>query len=303
MKGMDMASETTAVATQRRWIVGFDGSESSKSAAWWAVANAPGRVESISLVTVWNVASTTVYSAFAPIMVAEGLESAEREARHLMESFVSEIAPRSTVPIVGEFVHGDPVTRLLDGARTSEQLVLGARGGGRFERLLLGSTSHRCATHSTVPTAIVRQVFEQPPPPVGRLVVGFDGSDNALAAVDWACTFASPGSAIDIVAAWEFTPSLFSGEPFSYPEAAARAREHFDEQVTGMPPAAKRDDIDVTTSFVLGRPRDQLAARSSDADLLVIGARGRGAIGSALLGSVSTWLLHHVERPMVVVPG
>ncbi len=33
-----------------------------------------------------------------------------------------------------------------------------------------------------------------------------------------------------------------------------------------------------------------------------MGARGHGAIGSAILGSVSTWLLHQVQRPMVVVP-
>ena len=33
-----------------------------------------------------------------------------------------------------------------------------------------------------------------------------------------------------------------------------------------------------------------------------MGAHGHGAIGSAILGSVSTWLLHQVERPMVVVP-
>jgi nucleotide-binding universal stress UspA family protein len=149
---------------------------------------------------------------------------------------------------------------------------------------------------------VVREHFDQPPPAARRLVVGFDGSDNAMHAVRWACAFALPGSTVDVVGAWEFTPSLFSGEPFYYPDAAKRAREHFDEQLDGVPTSARHEDVEVTTRLAQGRPRDVLAARAADADLLVVGARGRGAVGAALLGSVSTWLLHHVDRPLAVIP-
>ena len=47
-----------------------------------------------------------------------------------------------------------------------------------------------------------------------------------------------------------------------------------------------------------------LADNPADANaaVLVMGERGHGAIGSALLGSVSTWLLHHVHVPLVIVP-
>jgi nucleotide-binding universal stress UspA family protein len=41
---------------------------------------------------------------------------------------------------------------------------------------------------------------------------------------------------------------------------------------------------------------------AESSDLLVMGARGHGAVSSILLGSVSSWLIHHAERPMVVVP-
>jgi hypothetical protein len=45
-----------------------------------------------------------------------------------------------------------------------------------------------------------------------------------------------------------------------------------------------------------------LAEQAEEVDLVVVGARGHGAVGAALLGSVSTWLLHHVHRPIAVVP-
>lgn len=82
----------------------------------------------------------------------------------------------------------------------------------------------------------------------------------------------------------------------------AEARQRFDDQIADLAGVVQRDDIDVNTYFVEGSPREPIASHAADADLLVVGARGRGAIGSALLGSVSTWLLHHVTRPIAVVP-
>ena len=54
--------------------------------------------------------------------------------------------------------------------------------------------------------------------------------------------------------------------------------------------------------FVEGAARPELQRMSESADMLVMGERGHGAIGAALLGSVSTWLLHHVHVPIVIVP-
>lgn len=289
-------------ADERRWIVGFDGSESAKSAARWAVANAPGRAESICLLHAWSVAAAAVYSPIAPIILAESIQGVEQAAHDQLEAFASELVADSPVPVLRMLAHGDPSTVLLDEASRGTQLIVGSRGAGVFDRLLLGSTSTRCATHATVPTVVVRDQFDELPSSVSHVVVGFDGSSNALAAADWACRSASPGSTVDIVAVWEFAPTLFSGEPFHYPEAAQRARHVFDEQLAELPVSTKREDIDVSTYFLKGSPRERLATCAAEADLLVVGTRGRGAVGSALLGSVSTWLLHRVDGPIAVVP-
>ena len=61
-------------------------------------------------------------------------------------------------------------------------------------------------------------------------------------------------------------------------------------------------NVTLEREFVRGTPRPALAAQGEHADLVVVGARGHGAVGAALLGSVSTWLLHHLHRPIAVVP-
>ena len=58
-------------------------------------------------------------------------------------------------------------------------------------------------------------------------------------------------------------------------------------------------EIEFATAPVL---KERVESGTADADLLVMGASGRGAVSSAVLGSVSNWLLHHVVTPMVVVP-
>lgn len=292
-----------SASTPNEWIVGFDGSESSRAAARWAVANAHGRSESVRLVHAWSAATPTAYSAFAPILLPESIAVVEDAARQELEAFADELATESPVPVSTTLVQGDPSSALLDASRESDQLVVGARGSGRFDRLLLGSTSTRCATHATVPTIVVRQDGDdKSPTSVRHIVVAVDGSPNSIAAVTWASSFAQPKSKVDLIGVWEFSPGIFSGEYFYYPSALDEARERFDDQIADLPTTVRRDDIDINTSFVEGIPRKQIAAHAAEADLLVVGARGRGAIGSALLGSVSTWLLHHCNKPVAVVP-
>jgi nucleotide-binding universal stress UspA family protein len=52
---------------------------------------------------------------------------------------------------------------------------------------------------------------------------------------------------------------------------------------------------------VQGHPIEVLVEQSRDADLLVVGSRGHGALGSVLLGSVSRGCAHHAECPVVVI--
>ncbi len=292
-----------SLSASTEWIVGFDGSAASRAAARWAVVNARGRVDSIRAVHAWSIASATVYSAFEPVILAERIGSVESAARRELETFAGELADESSVPINATLVQGDSSNVLIEAARESDQLIMGATGAGRFERLLLGSTSTRCATHSPVPTVVIRQErTDAKPLRVRHIVVAVDGSPNSNAAATWACAFAEPDSQVDLIGVWEFSPGIFSDEHYYYPRAVETARQRFEDQIAELPAATRRDDLDINARFLEGTPRRQIAAHADAADLLVVGARGRGGIGAALLGSVSRWLLHHVETPIAVVP-
>ncbi len=68
--------------------------------------------------------------------------------------------------------------------------------------------------------------------------------------------------------------------------------------------AARATDLAGSLNKVLacGSPASCLIDAARDADLLVVGTRGRGGFTGLLLGSVSQQLAHHSPCPLVIVP-
>jgi len=63
--------------------------------------------------------------------------------------------------------------------------------------------------------------------------------------------------------------------------------------------------VTVESEVLVGHAGHQLLelARRREADLIVLGSRGLGGVKGLLLGSVTTYAVHHVRRPLLVVPG
>ena len=68
---------------------------------------------------------------------------------------------------------------------------------------------------------------------------------------------------------------------------------------------AEQHDVRSTTKLLNGDVVDEIVAYADnlDADIIVVGSRGHGALASALLGSVSRGILSESKRPVLVVRG
>lgn len=282
------------------WIVGLDGSDCASNALEWAASNVDGRGTSLELVTAWQTPVAGVYPMSSPVTVAIDDTELHDAAAHDVAEVAARLGERLTLPVTAALGHGGPAQVLLEASESAAVLVIGSRGRGGFARLLLGSTSTQCATHASVPTIVVPGDAE--PAAVATIVVGCDGSPNSMAALRWAIDFAPSGGTVVVVWVWDATPLAVGADAFFFPDASDLAAERFHHLVDTVAAQARAGGVTIEREFVRGTPRSALATQAENSDLVVVGARGHGAVGAALLGSVSTWLLHHVHRPIAVVP-
>jgi nucleotide-binding universal stress UspA family protein len=283
-----------------RWIIGVDGSQCATNAVRWAVVNAPGRATSVELVTAWQAPTIGAYPMSSPSVTAFDDSELIAAAADDTEVVAARCRADLDMPVESYVGRGGPAEVLLAASERAGLLVVGSRGRGGFARLLLGSTSTQCATHASVPTVVIPGDVD--PIATRRILVGFDGSPNALAAARWAVQFASPGSTVVIAWVWDATPLAVGSDAFFFPDASDLAAERFNHLVEPLEFDATAADVTLEREFIRGTPRAVLSGQADDVDLVVVGAGGHGAVGSALLGSVSMWILHHVRRPIVVVP-
>ena len=131
------------------------------------------------------------------------------------------------------------------------------------------------------------------------IVVGVDGSENGRRALEWALAESRVrGCECRVVHAWadRTSPNPF-GEPHTR-QSEREARAALDEALA----LAGASGATVEGELVVGHAADVLVRASSDAQLLVVGSRGRSALTGALLGSVSITCARHARCPIVVVP-
>jgi nucleotide-binding universal stress UspA family protein len=134
-----------------------------------------------------------------------------------------------------------------------------------------------------------------------RVLVGTDGSSVAQGAVEWAArlTAAVDGKLV-VVSAWR--RPYAEVDPATYEELLAEARRRVDDEWCAP---ARDADVNHEARLVEGDPRTVVleAAADTDADLVVVGARGSGYQTHPLhLGSVTHHLIHHTDRPLAAIP-
>jgi nucleotide-binding universal stress UspA family protein len=277
------------------YTVGFDGSMEARRALMWAAAEAE-----LSGATVRGVSCYTVppvVGPWVPALPYDAKTIRDATAEDLSGAMQSARLAHPSVSFDEQVVYGAPPSQLVAEAADSTLLVVGNSGVGAAGSWLFGSVAHAAARTSSCPVVIVPRTTPQES--TGRIVVGTDGSLSADAAVLWAVDEADRRNAeLVVVHAWEYPYSSELGSPQAYDLTRVDAALVLERSVEQC---RDRGGGTVDGRLVEGPAAKALLDASADADLVVVGSRGRGGFRSLLFGSVAHTVAAHSTRPVVVV--
>jgi len=286
-------------------VVGVDGSTASGAALAWATDAAARRraqlriVHGLGLPTALGVGPATRRSA--------GEDAREAAHRLLTESAAYARRTRPEVDVATVLGPEAAPAVLLDEAGHEDVVVVGSRGLGGVRAIMLGSVSVRASSRAPCPVVVVPGVGE-PAPLRGRLVVGVDGSEASVRALRFGLGEALlTGAEVLVVSGWEVP--LAADAASLAAEAGSPGEGVFErrcgEMVTGVLAEVVDDrtaHLEISVVRERADPVEALLRAAEDADLVVVGSRGRGGVRGLVMGSVSQGVIHRSRVPVVVLP-
>ncbi|WP_200210089.1 universal stress protein [Micromonospora coerulea] len=280
-------------------VVGVDGSPTALDAVRVAAREAAARHRPLRVVHafIWP-----LYAAsHGPVPAAPPDAGLRQEAEKLVREAVDEARKVSAeLAVTGHVVDGAAAPVLVRESRDGALLVLGHRGLGGFADLLVGSVAVHLSARADCPVLVVRGE----PRADGPVVVGVDGSALSDEAIGFAFAEAAQrGTSLVAVHAWRYPRPAGPGDivPLVYDaeELAAEEERVLAESLAGW--TERYPEVPVRHRLVAATPARALVEESTNAQLTVVGAHGRGAFRGLLLGSVSHAVLHHARSPLAIV--
>jgi nucleotide-binding universal stress UspA family protein len=274
-------------------VAGTDGSAESLDAVRWAARTACLRDAPLEVVHALDVPGLLAGGVVPP--PEEMLDALRARGRRALRT-ARELAAAQGVPDATTRLDPDRAAQaLIEASRAAALLVVGSAGHGRLAGLLAGSVAAAVGTHARCDTVVVRGDSWDEPGAAGRPVVsGIDGSEAGTRVLAAALAEARVRRApLVVLHAWADTPP-----PHRDPRCVTDAgRRLLDERLL----AQDTGDVTVEQVVVHAHPRRELIGRSGEAQLVVVGDRGRGGFPGLLLGSTGQALLHQAACPVLLV--
>jgi nucleotide-binding universal stress UspA family protein len=268
-------------------VAGYDGSPGSDQALHWAAREARARDTTLTVCLAWAPGESAL-PADSPVyglMRQYGQEILDRGLSYAELA----LGPGRVRPALAD---GLAAEVLCERSRTAEMVVVGARGPCELPHLLLGSVCWQVAGHASGRVVAIRGQWRPVSQSPGPVVAGLDGSPASLAALAFAFEEAALRDVPLLAVCAPADSAARLGE-------MAQREEDFDHLMT----VAEKEHPDVTVRrcVVAGTPRAELLTAARGAQLLVVGARGRGGVDGMRLGAVAQAVLHHAPCPVGVV--
>ena len=281
-------------------LVATDGSKYGKWALEWVAQLPLAEAPTVKVVHIVDLQALR-----APFMLQPMVAGTERYLKAEVAKFLASAkrakaeatATMKSLRLKGRVVteRGPVAQTIVDSARRGVQLVaVGSRGLDALDRFMLGSVSTHVIHHVSCSVLVVREA----PRPIRRVVLAVDGSAASKRAVQFMLRTVKPARTAS--GQEPVTVTVTHAMPFlNYPElrhAGSAMVEECSERLL-------RVGYRVEQAPVIGNPADEIlkVAETHEADLIVTGAKGLGAVARFLLGSVSTRVVQHAGCSTLIV--
>lgn len=281
-------------------VVGIDDSPAARVAVQWAAREAGLR--NIPLTLVYAI-SPEVSTWLRTPLPAGVLRWQQDHGRRLIDGALRVVeeatAPGGPAGVNTEILASGAAPTLIEKSKDAEMVVLGAHGSGRWPGRLLGSVSSALLRHAHCPVAIVHDedpsIFAASRSPV---LVGIDGSPASEVGTAIAFDEASRRR-VGLVALHAWSDLDVSEWPgIDWPATQSMAEEVLAERLAGW--QEQYPDVQVTRVVVQAQPARRLVEGAKEAQLVVVGSRGRGGFAGMLVGSVGETVAQMSPVPVIV---
>lgn len=279
-----------------RVVVGYDGSQASLGALEWAANEAHLRRATLDVMASIFVPTVFPVWPYGEIPAIDADRVRDETAADLERAVEGVAARHPGLRVNPRVMFGPPVDVLSLESKTADLVVVGTTGRGWVGHVLLGSTAHGLSRTAASAVALI--------PPgerrhtTGRIIAGTDGSESSDAALDWAVGETERRDAELIVVHSWFYPYI----EFSTAELHDRARVDASLVLgAAVDRCSKRTAFPVRGELIEDSAAPALIEAGTEADMVVLGSRGRGRFRSLLFGSVARAVAEHAPCPVVIV--
>jgi nucleotide-binding universal stress UspA family protein len=299
---MTHGTDSVPLPAAKSVVVGVDGTEGSFEALIWATHHAQRAGLPLQVITITEIPSVYTAAGVPALPLGSNFDSLVMNGVDINNRAIDDaLAFDLGIEVSGQAVVGTPVINLVEATPPGDVLVVSATSQKTRMADTLGSVATSVVHRAHGPVVVVHGPVPHDAP-LKRIVVGIDGHEESKTAVHWACALAvATGAALEVIHAWEY-PYRTKDAVFGSPQVDMQrdATEFTEALVAGL---SDDDRAAISATHVLeGLTADVLIDAAKDADLIVVGSRGRGGVRSLLLGSVSRKVVQHATCSVAVVP-
>ncbi len=219
------------------------------------------------------------------------------------------------VPFRGEVLIGEPSKEIIRYSRSAgaDLIVMGKRGLGLIDRMLIGSTTIKVLRESSVPVVAVKRGEEGRAVEIRNILVPVDINEKVDSALSYAMDLAQRiNASISVVYAFRldtYAPLGIEIPPNIINELIEDLLAFSSNELTKRVDEAKSrikigDKLEISTEVIEGiSPAMRIVeyANSKGADLIVINTHGRKGVKRLILGSVAEKVIQESHCPVLVL--